>query len=196
MKLRNVIYLLIISIFLVGCGSDPQKSEVASIDPNESALPHGTTLPTQAMSKSDIDELRNAKGKKAMTISPLKLIELVAAKKKILQCFVFWNSNCSVCQTIVKRLETKELETKQIQISLITEETDVESLNLFIRQQNIVPKVYRIKSRNNRWKKSIDKDWDGSLPAILIVNSVDNSHQFYPLKSLNEFEAIITPLLP
>lgn len=196
MKLRNVIYLSIISILLVGCDTEPQKRDITKIDPNESALPHGTALPTQALSTSDIAELKNAKGKKAISVSPLKLIELISAKKEVLQCFVFWNSNCSVCQSIVKTLEEKALATKKIQISLITDETDEESLNLFIRQQNIVPKVYRIKSRNNRWKKTIAEDWDGSLPAILIVSSIDNFKQFYPIKSVNEFEAIITPLLP
>ncbi len=195
MNLRNGIFIVIILGFILGCSSDTKKQQHPTIDPDESALPHGKALPVQALSKADIAELKNAKGKKAITISMQKLDQLIQSSDRQLHCFVFWKSDCTICQPIVQKLEKEALERQNIKIILVTNEPDKDALDLFIRQKNIVPVVYQIKGKNG-WEKMIDKNWSGQFPAILLVNKAEKLKQFYPIKSLNEFEALITPLLP
>jgi hypothetical protein len=71
-----------------------------------------------------------------------------------------------------------------------------DQVNAYIRENEIFEEVYTIATDTlDNWAYEIDRTWDGTLPALLLINNNDGTRLFYPQEfSEDELQAILETL--
>ena len=96
----------------------------------------------------------------------------------------FWATWCSPCVKELPYFEevNKQTDDKNIEVILVSLDfpSQIESkLKPYIRKNKIKSKVILLDdSKMNTWVPKVSQQWDGGIPATLIVNS--SSYNFYP----------------
>jgi len=202
MKLISFV-LLSILLSLSCTSNEKQKSSEASnkpIDSFESAIPHGKTLLNTEFSDEDRVKLARAKGKKAENISFDSLKLLIEQDNSGLVIYNFWNIDCLTCKKtvdILKNLQHQQFEKEAFKVVYVNiDDLYPEMINSFIREKQMIDQVYTVAMDSiPNWASYFQSDWDGQLPAILIVNNLDGTRLFYEKEfTLEELQALLLPL--
>ena len=202
MKLVNFVLFCILLNW--SCTSSEKQKAPESpntpIDSFESALPHGKTLLNTEFSDEDRVKLARAKGKKAENISFDSLKLLLEQDSSGLVIYNFWNIDCLTCKKtvdILKTLQHQQFEKEAFKVVYVNiDDLYPEMINSFIREKQMIDQVYTVAMDSiPNWASYFQSDWDGQLPAILIVNNLDGTRLFYEKDfTLEELQAVLLPL--
>ncbi len=178
-------------------GSDAEHTE--AIDSFESALPHGTALPSTELSDEDRLKLAKAIGKSAKLISLDSLQNIIKNDSSGWCLYQFWNLDCLDCLKINESLKTLTSPPEQLNIKvkyINTRGLYPEQVNEYIREKGIAEEVFTVSTDTlDNWTYKIDSSWDGNLPAFLLVNHLDGTKLFYQQEfSKDELQAILETL--
>lgn len=201
MLIKRFFFIYIILIYSCSSG-DPsnQKMDEVYIDSFESALPHGKMLEVGELSDVDKIKLAKANGIEAKILPVDSIIQQIDSDTSGLIIYNFWNMDCSACKSTIDILKKLRQETFQVEnievVHINTISLYPEMINSFIREYDIVEKVYTIPTDTiPMWPNRFQNDWDGQLPAILIVNNLDGTRLFYQKEfSQEEIETVLLPL--
>jgi len=166
-----------------------------TVDSFESALPHGSSLANIEMTDEDKLKLAKAVGKEAVLISIDSLQDIIKQDSSGWCLYNFWNLDCIKCLEInnsLKQISIPDLKVKYVNtISLYPEQ-----VNAYIRENEIVDDVFSIPTDTlENWAAQIDPTWNGTFPAMLLINNNDGTRLFYQQAfSKEELEAILGTL--
>lgn len=166
MKIPIITLLVLFS--LLGCNNAPSK------DASNAALPHGETLASVALSAEDKAKLAGATGRKVSTLNLATIEQMFDEAVEQLHVFSFWTLDCKQCIAMNKQLQALALE-HDIKLVLINLDSkkDLPKVNASIRENNLVAAAYQLEKSDQNWKDGFHKDWEGSLPAVFMVNEMD-----------------------
>ncbi len=191
-------------LFILSCDSPdntPKNNDaIERIDSFESALPHGTSLAQIEMSDEDKLKLAKAVGKKAILISIDSLQDIIKSDSSGWCLYNFWNLDCKNCLEINNYLEQlkklPEIQSKLKVKYINTLSLYPDQVNAYIREKGIVDEVYTVPTDTlDNWTNQIDGIWNGTLPALLLININDGTRLFYQQTfSKDELEAILETL--
>jgi len=187
-----LLILLLIFTIVQSCSVTTQEK------PDLSAIPHAKALPTTELSDEDKAKLQKASGKIISTINTVDLQNMLLASSDQLYIYIFWDSKCQVCLDNIGNLQTLSTSFGQDKMKVITINIGdtLKNANLAVRSENIAFETYQLRILDQKWSKLIDDSWDGSVPAIIMVNkSEDVFLKYYKSMDENELEAIIQTLI-
>ncbi|MFK8105142.1 MAG: TlpA family protein disulfide reductase [Saprospiraceae bacterium] len=195
-------FALLLVFGVIGCETTtPQTEQVKKeVDPFETAMPHGATLPEQQLSKADQAKLANAIGKSVQEISFKELLAQFDEAYNKLLVVSFWKLDCDACKNVNRNLQQiqHELGNDKMRLSFINldEKQDQATVNTYIRANNLTSEVFMLKKkRPKNWKSKIIRSWEGELPALYLINKSDGTDFFYQQEmSYEELLAIIQTL--
>jgi thiol-disulfide isomerase/thioredoxin len=113
----------------------------------------------------------------------------------------FWSTTCAPC--LKEMPHFNELETaypdKKVKIILVSLEK-AKRLDTyiypFVKKLGIIPEVVVLTDPNyNVWTDHIDKNWNGALPATLILNGDQRNFRFGSYKTYEELKADVEKVL-
>ncbi len=198
-------FCILLNIAVLSCEApkkDPSEknNQVEHIDSFESALPHGSSLGDTEMSDEDKLKLAEAVGKKAELIKLETLNQIIETDTSGWCLYQFWNLDCTNCLEINRYLNqlTRNQEfNSKLEIRYVnTKNLHPDQVNAYIRENEIVEEVYTISTTKlDDWATQIDQQWNGDLPALLLINNKDGSRLFYQQAfSMEELQAILGTL--
>lgn len=190
-------YQILICVCILGLSLSCSEP-VRNVEPDFSAIPHTDALPSTELSKEDKAKLRNASGKTISKINTVDLQNMLGASTDNLYIYAFWKSDCKECiQNIANLSELYAGKTAdKMQIITINIGDTQADVNLAVRTENIAFETYQLKILKQNWSKLIDENWDGSAPALFMVNkSEDIFLKYYKAMDISEMEAIIQTLV-
>lgn len=178
--------------FLSSCGSG------ASSQPDLSAIPHAEALPSTELSAADKKKLENAVGKQIESINMTDLQNMLSASTNKLYVYAFWHSACKVCLSNIENL--KELSTTigpdKMKVITLNSGENAKKVNLTVRSENIAFETYQLKIKTDNWNTLLDDNWDGSLPALFLVNKSEEIFlKYYKPMNVSELNAIVQTLI-
>ena len=116
--------------------------------------------------------------------------------------FNFWATWCTECVKELPNIEQinntyLDKKVKVIFISLDFKKDLEKRLIPFVANHHLISEVYLLNDVDyNSWIDKVDKDWDGSIPATLIVNNSKNIRLFYRKEfTFAELENIILKII-
>ncbi len=116
--------------------------------------------------------------------------------------FNFWATWCGECVKELPNIEQinntyLDKKVKVIFISLDFKKDLETRLKTFVANHHLKSEVYLLDDIDyNSWIDKVNKDWDGSIPATLIVNNSKNIRLFYRKEfTFAELEKIILPII-
>ena len=180
-------------LILVSTCEQPQNPQ-----PDLSAIPHAAALPSTELSDEDKTKLLEATGKTISTINTVDLQNMLLASSYQLYIYAFWKRDCKECLSNIANLQALNASMGQEKMQVITINVgdNAEEVNLAVRSENIAFETYQLKILDKKWHKLLDESWDGSIPALFMVNkSEDVFLKYYKSFDTNELEAIIQTLI-
>lgn len=197
----TVISILVLCFFTCGDSGTDKVQQPAEIDPFEAAVPHGASLPSTELSAADKEKLSQAKGRIIKIIEHQTLVDKVANAKGILTIFNFWSFENPTSLVLNEHLTKIQNEFGHNKVKLVYINIDqlatTERLNTYIREKGIVDEVYYINDLKDKknWSFDIFQQWNGDLPALIVVNRSDGTNLLYQ-KAFNyeELAVVIQPL--
>lgn len=199
-SISTILGILFLSACQQGPGSD-KTANATPIDSFESALPHGKALPDENLSDEEKFKLANASGRQAIEIEVDSLLDIVHNDTSGLNIYNFWNLKCEECLQVISYLESIKQEpesTSKLNLTHInTDQFNQEQVNSTIREYGIVSKVFQIKLKNSKINyAAFQSNWNGELPAILIINQEEGLQLFYQRTfTIEELQALLLPLM-
>ncbi len=180
-------------ILLSSCGGGEASSQ-----PDLSAIPHAEALPSTELSEADKKKLQNAIGKQVESINMTDLQNMLSASTDKLYVYAFWHTACKACLSNIENL--KEISTKvgpdRMQVITLNSGETAKKVNLTVRAENIAFETYQLKIKTDNWNTLLDENWDGSLPAIFLVNKTEDIFlKYYKPMNVSELNAIIQTLI-
>ena len=169
-----------------------------SSQPDLSAIPHTEALPSTELSAEDQKKLQQASGKQIESINMADLQNMLAASTNKLYVYAFWHTACKTCISNIENL--KEIAAKigpdKMHVITLNAGDNSKKANLLIRTENIAFETYALKLNTDNWNKLLDENWDGSLPALFLVNKTEEIFlKYYKHMSVSELDAIIQTLI-
>jgi hypothetical protein len=180
------------------CNNKPNNSE------HQMASPFDTTQTTaQTLTDDDRAKLSQAQGKKANMIKNETLADKIANATGRLNVFCFWSINNAESVKAIKAVNNlaAQFDSTNLKISLIHVSANVslDSLNLFIRENQITEEVYVLdKIDKNLMANKVKKDFltADQLPIVVIVNKEEGLMIFYnKIFDEQELKAIVQPFI-
>lgn len=116
-------------------------------------------------------------------VSPAQVEEVLKRKTDTTYVVNFFASWCAPCILELPELQAFATEhqsekVKLILVSLDFEEDAEEALIPLLHKYSITEPVWLLTESGNRWITRIDKHWNGSIPATLVVNQQSKKREF------------------
>lgn len=116
-------------------------------------------------------------------VSASQIEELLRQKNDTTYVINFFASWCAPCIQELPELqafsaEHKDEKIKLILVSLDFEEDAEEALIPLLHKYSITEPVWLLTESGNRWITRVDKHWNGSIPATLVVNHQMRKREF------------------
>ena len=189
---NSYILVLVLATILSSCSSS------GSSQPDLSAIPHAEALPSTELSEADKKKLQNAIGKQVETINMTDLQNMLSASTNKLYVYAFWHSACKVCLSNIENLKevASDLGHDKLQVITLNVGENAKKVNLTVRSQNIAFETYQLKIKVDNWNTLLDENWDGSFPAMFMVNKSEEVFlKYYKSMDVSELTAIIQTLI-
>lgn len=115
----------------------------------------------------------------------------------------FWATWCKPCieempyfEKVASDLKDKKF--KLVFVSIDNFKKSYEKVQRFVNKKDIKATVVLLEFKDqNKLISSIDKSWNGTIPATMFVDNKNQTRLFYQQEfSYQELLAIVTPLLP
>ncbi len=171
-------------LFIFSCSTEKKKDKSKISDPFETALPHGKSLPEEELSLEDQQKLQTASGREVSLISMDSLTNMMDSLTDGLSLINFWSFDCKECPANNRLLEQvqSDLGETVLQIRHVNVD-DLETLpqiNASIRAQGLINDCYLLQTDSlYNWSSSIQGNWSGELPAIVLLNQSEGIRLFY-----------------
>lgn len=187
MHSRNLLFFLFL-IGLAAC-SPSQKTENSSF---QAALPHQISNTASALSPTDLQKLAQAKGKTVEAINSEDLSKIIKSATGRLFLFSFWTKDCTDCIHQLQQLEdfvnSQEQDRYQLVFINLDDITQLEEVNLVIRQKGIAARSFWLENKQDTtWQSVIAHKWKPNQPFLLMVQNEEGILMSYE-KSLNNDE--------
>jgi len=141
----------------------------------------------------------------AQMASVIKFPQLQAMMKQnndTTYVFNFWATWCAPCVEEFPNFQkisdaTSKNKVKVIFISLDFKKDLNKSLNPFLKNHNVTNSVYLLDELDyNSWIDKVDKDWNGDLPATLVINNKTGVYKLYPHPfTLDQLQQTLKPYI-
>jgi len=164
-------------------------------------LPHSKDLPEQELSEADKAKINNAKGKTVELLSFLKFQNLINANDKDkLYIYNFWATWCKPCIEEMPYFETLQKaypnKIEVVFVSLDNRKLLKDKVIPFVRERKIISEVVLVEGFGNDQIETISTEWDGAIPATLIINKVKGIEDFRQQEfTFEELKALVSPYL-
>ncbi len=195
-------YCLFLALaFLTACQStDRSNTKKDTVpDPFETALPHGSSLPSTDLSPEDKQKLARASGRQVDSLSVDQLAQMIDSLDNGLHILNFWRIDCVECLQLNRQLskirQKKEASDFELHLLNLDELAALPEVNASIREQGLVdPCSILVQDSTLQWTALIKGNWEGSLPAMLLLNNSEGIRLFYRKNfSEEELETLIQP---
>jgi len=112
-----------------------------------------------------------------------RLQQIMQAEKDRIQIINFWATWCSPCLKELPLFEKIDMERKDVKVRLVSMDMDLDpdttKVRKFVIRKKIHSEVLILDESNpNQWIDKIDKNWNGSLPATLVLNNKNGKRRF------------------
>jgi thiol-disulfide isomerase/thioredoxin len=113
---------------------------------------------------------------KAEQIKLKDLQEVINSPTEHIQVINFWATWCAPCVKEMPLFEKLNAENKNVDVTLVSMDYDLdpnpEKVHRFMARKKLQSKVVILaESDPNSWIEKIDKNWEGALPATLVINT-------------------------
>jgi len=193
---KQILLILTIFVFLLSCENNAPDEQDVSL-----ALPHSKDLPEQELTEADKEKINNAKGKTVELLSFLKFQNLINANDKDkLYVYNFWATWCKPCIEEMPYFETLQSaypnKVEVIFVSLDDPSLLKDKVIPFVREKKIISEVVLVENFGNDQITAISEDWDGAIPATLIINKAKGINDFRQQEfTFAELRALVAPYL-
>ena len=103
--MKPIVYCLCLATGLLACQSPTTEAPAGhSPDPFETALPHGTSLPSTELSPEDVQKLATANGRRVDSLRLDSLARMINGLGEGLHILNFWRIDCPECLSLSQRL--------------------------------------------------------------------------------------------
>lgn len=139
----------------------------------------------------------------AQTARPVKLkdIQKIMTDQESIQVINFWATWCAPCIKELPQFEKLNQENKNVKVTLVSLDYDLDpdpaKVNRFIARKKLQSSVVILEEKDpNSWIDKIEKEWNGSIPATLIINAKTGKRKFIE-KELQEgdLEKLVAEIL-
>lgn len=196
MNFRILLFFSLVILSVIGCGDNAPDEQDVSM-----ALPHSKDMPEQEMSEAEKQKLVEATGKTVERLSLLTFQNLIKSNDKDkLYIYNFWATWCKPCieemphfEAIAKAYPDK---VEVIFVSLDNPKKVESQILPFIREKEIASEVVLIENFGDEEIKAISEDWDGGIPATLLINNKRGVKDFRQQEfTFAELQAVVSPYL-
>jgi thiol-disulfide isomerase/thioredoxin len=193
---KKLLLLLFPILLLLSCENNAPDEQDASL-----ALPHSKDLPEQELSEADKQKINNAKGKTVELLSFFKFQNLINANDKDkLYIYNFWATWCKPCIEEMPYFENLQKaypnKIEVIFVSLDDPKLLKDKVIPFVRENEIINEVVLVENFGDKQIEAISADWDGAIPATLILNKVKGIEDFRQQEfTFSELKALVSPYL-
>ena len=123
-----------------------------------------------------------ANGQNALPVK-LKDLQKIMANQEAVQVINFWATWCAPCIKELPQFEKLNQENKNVKVTLVSLDYDLDpdpaKVNRFITRKNLQSTVLILEEKDpNAWIDKIEKEWNGSIPATLIINAKTGKRKF------------------
>lgn len=190
MTKQSIIFFL---LFCLACGKSTQTE---TIEETSTLTPFEMTIGDDSNIKpSDHQKLINAKGREIKRIDIASLEEQIQTAEDKIHIFHFWSLSHPISLDMNLDLERIQLQfDEQIKVVLINIDNNhlQADINAYLRTAGITTSIYQLRTEEN-WTHQIDKQWDGTLPYLLMIQQ---PRTFLPYQQVLSYEALYAVLQP
>jgi len=134
----------------------------------------------------------HGQAQKASLIKLDNLSREIETSRDQIQVYNFWATWCAPCVKELPFFEKVNADVKEVRVTLVSMDMDLdpnpEKVYKFIARKNIRSRVVILDEKDpNAWINKIDGEWNGALPATLVVNNKTGERRFVQ-KGLQEGE--------
>jgi thiol-disulfide isomerase/thioredoxin len=191
-------FLLLLPVFflMLSCEDNSPDEQDATL-----ALPHSKDLPEQELSEADKAKINNAKGKTVELLTFLKFQNLMNANDKDkLYIYNFWATWCKPCIEEMPYFEAlQKAYPNKIEVIFVSlDDPKLLKTNVipFVREREIISEVILVENFGDKQIEAISNEWDGAIPATLIINEVKGINDFRQQEfTFGELKALVSPYL-
>lgn len=183
--------LLFAILFCYSCGTDEPTNTLFPFEENY-------VVPSK-LSSSDKSNLLSARGRMVASVSVAHMENMLEKADKGLHIFSFYTLDCEACLETNMHLNHIETELKgadfQIFYVNLDNSLENEAVTHYVRSRGITGGVFQLRTTEG-WREELQLDWDGKLPAILLVNQDLEVRQVYQQAyTYGELYALLQPYL-
>ena len=195
----NLLLLFNITLILIACNNTPNPSK--PIDPNESAIPHGTTLTSPSLNEEDKQKLAKASGIIATPMNVKDLVNLIDNGSFGFNIYCLWKLDCPECNKLLLHLTRLKEDLDQdimaihhINVNVLD---DQDRVNSHIRALGLINNNYILEGLEDYASdQPYSKLFHSELPILVLVNNEDGTKLIYKQAfSFEELYALIQPLI-
>lgn len=194
----NIKILLLSSLLLLifnynNDESDKQDASMASL--------YSKDMPEQEISEAEKQKLLEATGKDVEALSFMEFQNLIKSNNQNkLYIYNFWATWCKPCVEEIPHFESLAMtypeKVKVIFVSLDNPAKIQEKVQPFVKEKGITSEVILLKNFGDEQIATINKDWDGAIPASLFVNYQKGVNDFRQQSfTAEELKTALTPYL-
>ncbi len=130
-----------------------------------------------------------ANGQQAALIKLKDLQKVMAATDRV-QVINFWATWCAPCIKELPQFEKLNETNQKVKVTLVSMDYDLDpdpaKVNRFVSKKGLKSEVVILTEKDpNSWIDKIEKSWNGSIPATLIINAKTGKRKFIE-KELHE----------
>jgi thiol-disulfide isomerase/thioredoxin len=201
--MRFILTLLLFSINFIllfdACSDNTDQSQ-KKVDPMESALPHGTTLPSSSLSLDDQEKLARAKGIVATPLNVREFVNLIDKGSNNLNVYCVWRLNCPSCDQLLRSLTAlkQEIEPDDLAIHHVNANfpEELSKVTAHIRELGLIDNNYILTGLEDYENDApYSKMLKSDLPLLFLVNNEEGIKLIYQKAfTLEELYALLSPL--
>ncbi|MDO6437984.1 TlpA family protein disulfide reductase [Cyclobacterium sp. 1_MG-2023] len=118
----------------------------------------------------------------------------IETKSDELRIYNFWATWCAPCIKEMPYFEAavKNMENTKLVFVSIDDDRKPERVEAFIEKLEIISPVWLLSEKEQKnWKRQLEKDWSGAIPATLFVAADGTKHFHTGLMSEKKFKELI-----